>query len=275
MKLMAYAKINLFLDVLGTRTDGFHELCTVMQTVDLCDEIDLSVEAASETAVEITSDSGDIPSDKTNLAARAVFAYADACGVPLRARIRIEKRIPVCAGLAGGSADAAAVLRGLNGILRYLPAERLKAVAATIGSDVPFCLAGGTKLCRGRGEILSDFSVPMNRYVVLVNSGERILTKEAFRRLDEAHLKKDGDERFAAFCDAPLVHLFNRFEEVILPDCPLASKLKGELLHRGAESAAMSGSGATVFGIFRDAQVARSAAEALGGVSTVFVGSQM
>ena len=271
MKLKAYAKINLFLDVLGKREDGFHELRTVMQTVGLCDEIDLWAEEASETEVEILSDSDGIPADGTNLAARAAVAYASAAGRPLRVKIAIKKKIPVCAGLAGGSADAAAVLRGLNEKFDALSEEALLCVAAGIGSDVPFCLVGGTKLCLGRGEILSDFAVPHDRHVVLINSGEKILTKEAFRRLDEGGEAYDGEALFSEFCASPMARPFNRFEDVILRDCPIARGLKAKLLEFGAESAAMSGSGATVFGIFRDKEAAADAAKELGGISTEFV----
>lgn len=271
MKLNAYAKINLFLDVLGKRDDGFHELRTVMQTVGLCDVIELSAETAAETRVQICSDCGGIPADGTNLAARAAVAYAEAAGHPLRAQIAIQKNIPVCAGLAGGSADAAAVLRGLNGKFGFLDEKTLLSVAALLGSDVPFCLVGGTKLCLGRGEIMSDFSVPGDRHVVLINSGERVLTKEAFRRLDESERAGDGEALFSEFCASPMARPFNRFEEVILSDCPIARGLRDQLLECGAESAAMSGSGATVFGIFRERDAASRAAEKLGGVATVFV----
>ena len=269
----AYAKINLYLDVTGRRPDGFHTLRSVMQTVGLSDSVVVDVMPAREPSVTLTVRGRyRVPVGEGNLAHRAATLYMREAAMPFRVHITIDKRIPVAAGLGGGSADAAAVLRALNAAFDApLSTEELCALGATLGSDVPFCLVGGTKLCLGRGEVMSDFSVPHDRHVVLINSGEKVLTKEAFRRLDEGGEAYDGEALFSEFCASPMARLFNRFEDVILQDCPIARGLKAKLLEFGAESAAMSGSGATVFGIFRDKEAAADAAKELGGISTVFV----
>lgn len=277
----ANAKINLFLDVTGRRSDGYHEILTVMQEIDLHDRVTLDLMPAPRSGISVrVCGRYRVPGGEGNLAYRAAHLFAEACGRPMRLHITLEKNIPIAAGLAGGSADAAAVLRGLNLLCgEPLSQERLLALAAEIGSDVPFCLMGGSMLCRGRGERMEPLRMRAALPIVVAMGGERMSTPAAYRALDD---------RFGGFSDAELHsgaaqqaaliaamaagetegvadNLFNLFETVVLPQCPKAAALKERLLSCGALAALMSGSGPSVYGIFPSRAAAQDAARMLGG----------
>ena len=167
MEVHAYAKLNLSLDVLEKRPDGYHEMKMVMQTVTLQDRI--SLETGTGAPLQMRSNLGFLPTDEHNLAAAAALALCRETGSdPAGLSIRLDKRIPVCAGMAGGSADAAAVLRGLNELLGLnLPQQRLEEIGSLVGSDVPYCVGGGTALAKGRGEVLTPLPPLPNCHVVL------------------------------------------------------------------------------------------------------------
>ncbi|MBO7170061.1 MAG: 4-(cytidine 5'-diphospho)-2-C-methyl-D-erythritol kinase, partial [Clostridia bacterium] len=149
----AYAKINLFLDVTGKREDGFHELVSVMHSVGLADEIEVETKQADYSCITLEMKNSSLPADERNLAYLAAEAFLDKTGITAAVHIRLEKHIPVCAGLGGGSSDAAAVLRAMNASFdNPLSVSELCELGATLGSDVPFCVVGGTRLCRGIGE---------------------------------------------------------------------------------------------------------------------------
>ena len=256
--VLAAAKVNLALEVLGKRADGYHEIATVLQAVDLSDHITLE-EAAG---LELRTSGHDVPADERNLAVRAAAALRDAAGVPRGARITLDKRIPVAAGLGGGSTDAAAVLLGLNRLWRLRwPVAKLADVAIGLGMDVPFFLRGGVALGTGRGEQLEPLRGAALA-LVLVNPGFGVNTAEMYGRVtpamltDGARCRRVSDalrQRRTALLAASL---YNGLEAAAAPH-PEIARMKAALLAAGALGAQMSGSGPTVFGVARSWEHAR------------------
>ena len=276
----AFAKINLFLDVTAKRSDGFHELCSVMQSVSLADEITLSATRADYTCITLSCDDESLPLDERNLAYVAAERFLEKTGITARVDIYIEKHIPVSAGLAGGSTDAAAVLRALNLIFdESLTTEALLCLGAEIGSDVPFCILGGTCLCRGRGETMEPYSVPDAYFVICKPNGEGMQTPKAYALLDDAfdHFKEDAsalhDALLSFFREDPYYGMYNVFESVVLPQCACAAEIRSELIALGARGALMSGSGTAVFGVFdTEDEAVEASREMPGGVVCRSVG---
>ncbi len=276
MKITEYAnaKINLYLDILSRFPDGFHEIRTVMHSLDLCDVLEMDCRRAEHTELSLSVTGGDpIPSDENNLICRVVLAYLRKAAITATVRVRLHKRIPVGAGLGGGSSDAAATLRGMNRAFGSLSEEELLALASELGSDVSYCLRGGTVLCGGRGEQMEPISTPLAIHAVVAIGSDRVSTPAAYRALDERYsffdgsVKTDGDG-FDRFMDAIKrgalpTELYNVFESVTLPLCPEVGILKSSLESLGATHTLMSGSGPAVFGIFADEKTARSAASKL------------
>lgn len=260
----AYAKINLFLDVNSKRQDGYHGITTVMQEISLCDSLTVTVDReASERKITVVTDSPELslaPTD--NLAYRAAQRFLQRINRDANIGISLEKKIPIAAGLGGGSSDAAATLRALNRLFDTpLSDGELSALAAELGSDVPFCLHGGTALCRGRGEIVTPLEFDADIRILIAKSSDEIKTPRAYSALD----KKYSDftaERAAAepyFCElkeyisgkrGKIPELYNIFESVIFDECENARKIKEDMLSFGACAALLSGSGPSVFGIF-------------------------
>ncbi len=272
VKEYAYAKINLFLGVRQAREDGFHELSSIMHATGLCDELTVSYDkSGSGIRLRIVGDAH-LPCDGRNIACAAAELFMTTLGISGGVSITIKKNIPIAAGLAGGSADAAATLRALNRLLsRPLTQRALCDMGAVLGSDVPFCIVGGTALCEGRGERVTPLRHG-SYYLVIAKSDERVSTKEAYARLDEYYMAHDegdaGDTALATLLDevkagkAPSV-LYNSFEAPILPTVPEAMRIKRTLYDCGARLALMSGSGPSVFGIFDTQSAASAAASAL------------
>jgi 4-diphosphocytidyl-2-C-methyl-D-erythritol kinase len=266
----AYAKINLTLDVLGKREDGYHELCMVMQSVSLADQITLSQGDAPD--LSVTTNLGFLPGADKNLAGIAARAFAKHTGVSLAGlNIDLQKQIPVCAGTAGGSSDAAAVLRGLNRWFdQGLSREELAKLGEEVGSDVPYCVYGDTALAEGRGEVLTHLPSLPFCYLVLCKPNFSISTPELFHRIDEFKLRfhpdTPGMRQALEQGDLEGVsrRLFNVFEEVLPPQRrAVVEEIKSTLLCQGALGACMSGTGPTVFGLFRDKEQAQAACEQL------------
>jgi 4-diphosphocytidyl-2-C-methyl-D-erythritol kinase len=163
----AYAKINTYLDVISKRDDGFHDILSVMRRVSLADNVRMEIFDSSETGINLSVKGDDLPCDERNLVYRAAVKFLEKFKICSKINIEIEKKIPIGAGLAGGSADAAATLRALNRIFNLASEEQLLEIAAEIGSDVPFCLLGGTALCEGRGEIITPIKSPKNVHFVV------------------------------------------------------------------------------------------------------------
>lgn len=264
----APAKLNLTLDVLGRRPDGYHEMKMVMTSVSLADSITLTTSPGS--GMSLSSNLGFLPIDSRNLAAAAALRFQEETGADLgKLDIRIEKKIPVCAGTAGGSSDAAAVLKGLNELLGLeLPVEKLVRIGEKVGSDVPYCVRGGTVLASGRGEKISPLSPLPRCHLVLAKPGFPVSTPELFLQLDKKHIRCHPDTagmiRALGAGDLGGVarRLYNVFEEVLPPrKRDQVEELKQALLDGGALGAGMTGTGPTVFGLFREEAAAALAWE--------------
>ncbi len=268
--VLARAKLNLTLDVLGKRPDGYHDLKMVMQSVALADT--LTVETGTGEGLEVRTDLSFLPNNDKNLAAAAALAFQTITGRDLGGvAIAIEKRIPVCAGMGGGSSDAAAVLRSLERMLGTgQDLAALAGIGERVGSDVPYCVLGGTALAEGRGEVLTPLSALPHCHVVICKPAFSISTPELFRAVDGVRLRcrPDTDGVLAALEAGDLGgvarRMYNVFEDV-LPSRQRTevAAIRSALVQHGALGANMSGTGPTVFGLFDDADRARSAWEEL------------
>lgn len=265
----AYAKLNLTLDVTAKRDDGYHDMLMVMQTVSISDSIVL--EQTGEKGIRAASNFRYVPTDERNLAVRAAGTFLDAVGEAKDGiLIRMDKTIPVGAGMAGGSADAAAVLRGMNRLYGNRMSRReLEKLGEQVGSDVAFCVAGGTALARGRGEVLEDLTPMPDCAIVVCKPGFSISTPELFRKLDQTglHTHPDTAGMLSALESGNLkeisMRMFNVFEEVDDRRMRSETEIKHVLLDHGALGAVMTGTGSAVFGVFSDEAAAEACAENL------------
>lgn len=241
IRLTAHAKINWYLEITGKRPDGYHTLETVFQTIALGDELTFE---PSDTIV-VSCSNASLPVDERNLVTRAAFRLREALGETRGARIHLEKISPMGAGLGGGSADAAAALKGLLQLWgKTLPEDRLKVLAVSLGADVPFFLTGGLCLGTGIGEVLSPLPALPKTWMVVVWPGFGVPTKDAYARVklpfSEAAPKRAAD---------PRTSLFNRFESLVFPAYPALEGIKRDVREAGATASLMSGSGSAVFGL--------------------------
>ena len=267
----AWGKPNLTLDILGSRPDGYHELEMVMISVDLCDRLTLALGAGE--AWQIRCDRPDIPTDRRNLCWRAAEGYFAAAGLdPDGLCITIQKSIPAQGGMAGGSSDAAAVLRALNRHYRALPASELMALALAVGSDVPYCVQGGVRLARGRGEVLTPLPpLPDAAVFALVRPDFSVSTPALFRQIDRVGVQRRPDNRAMerALAEGDLraiaAAVANAFEPPVLAQFPQVGRIKDALTSHGALCAQLTGTGSVVFGLFDNEPAAKAAASALGG----------
>ena len=262
----AYAKLNLSLDVLRKTEDGYHDLRMVMQSVEFGD--DLEIELTEDGSFSLRPGQSYLPSDDRNLAMRAAKLFLDGTG--LGANIRTVKRTPVCAGMGGGSSDAAAVLRALNKLTGSKKTRKeLEEMGLKLGSDVPFCIAGGTCLAEGRGEILTDLPPLPDCAIVICKPAFAISTPELFGKVDsrKSRIRPDTSGILSALEQGDLSgvarRMYNVFEDVLSRRQSEIFSIKSELLSHGAQGAAMTGTGSAVFGIFEDAAAAKTAWEAL------------
>lgn len=269
IRLRARAKINLTLDVTGKREDGYHLIQSIMQTVSLYDGIYMKRIRKNE--IIIKSNLSWLPTDNRNLAYRAAELMKAKFGITEGVFIEIDKRIPVAAGLAGGSADCAAVLVGMNRLFELgLSMKELEGLAFLLGSDIPYCVQRGTMVSEGVGEILTPVKCPCPMcYVVLAKLPVSVSTATVYRGLDWQGVKNhpDTEGMIQAMAEADITKmgrlLGNVLETVTIPMHPQIAQLKEELLHLGAEGALMSGSGPTVFGLFKEEEIAKKAASAI------------
>ncbi|MGE4485456.1 MAG: 4-(cytidine 5'-diphospho)-2-C-methyl-D-erythritol kinase [Oscillospiraceae bacterium] len=262
----AYAKLNLSLDVISKMPDGYHEMRMVMQTVSLCDDVKIAVKDG-ESSVRVRTDKPFLPGDEGNIAGRAARIFLSAADISdFDIDIIINKRIPVCAGLGGGSADAAAVLRGLNRIFctEFSQAD-LESMGLSAGADVPFCISGGTSLAEGKGEILTSLPPLPDCFIVICKPQFSISTPELFSRIkcDAIKLRPDTDGILSALKDADFAgivrRLYNVFEDVLGQKRETIDVIKSVLYDHSSRGAAMSGTGSAVFGIFEKKEDAEAA----------------
>ncbi len=264
----AYAKINIGLDVLRRRADGYHEVKMIMQTVDIYDE--LVLERRKEPGIELRMDNSELPSGGDNLICRAADLLFREKKITEGVNISLTKRIPIAAGMAGGSADAAAALRGLNELFDMgYSLKELQALGVGLGADIPYCLAGGTMLSEGIGEILTPLPAPPAAHLVIAKPDINVSTAFVYGNLhaDRLAWHPDIDGMIVALqkgdLDGITDRLGNVLETVTVKAHPVIEQIRELLRKQGAENALMSGSGPTVFGIFKEKETAARAAEAV------------
>ena len=268
MELKARAKINLSLDVVGRRPDGYHLVRMVMQTVDVCDT--LVLQKKDFAGISLACDAPGVPADSRNLAWKAAELLMQEFGVRDGVSILLKKRIPSAAGLAGGSADAACVLKGVNELFGFgLTEEELCRRAVKLGADVPYCIMGGTALSEGIGEVLTKLPPVPDCRILLAKPEDSVPTGQVYHDLDllESYPHPDVDGQIRAIREGDLDGIVrtmgNVLELVTIPHHPAVAELIQIMERNGAEGARMSGSGPTVFGIFRREEDARMAYEEL------------
>ena len=291
-RVTAYAKINLFLKVRGKRQDGYHLLSTLMQTVSICDYVtvecsDCALQDGLEPGISLMTDAAFVPADARNTAYKAARAFLTVLERQnVSVKIHILKGIPVQAGMAGGSTDAAAVL---NALARVFPAaasaDELLSMAARIGADVPFCMAGGTQLCEGIGDILTSVPSLCGLPLLFIKPQCSISTPWAFSVFDSLTsankvcpaenaalqrflMPRAGMDPIQRVIDAA-PYLNNDLEDVADREYPILSEIRAFLMDQGAVAARMSGSGSTVFGIFSDKKTRDTAFDHAGAYQTM------
>lgn len=265
----AYAKLNLSLDVTGKRKDGYHEVCMVMQSVTLYD--DVTIRLTEDGSFSAKTNRGFIPNDDRNEAVKAAMVFAQAQDLGGRGVfVDLHKRVPVRAGLGGGSSDAAAVLRGLNALTgKPFDAQGLETLAAQVGSDVAFCVSGGTQLATGRGEILTPLPAIQEQNIVICKPRFSISTPILFKKIDARKSKCRPDtEGICAALEAGDImgvvrRMYNVFEDVLGDKARGINEIKTALMNHGAMGTCMSGTGSAVFGVFADEELAKNAGHAL------------
>ena len=273
IELKAYGKINIGLDVIRKREDGYHDLDMIMQTVGVYDDVIISREDGTQTyEIEVSTDADILPNDKGNLAFMAAKVLMEAYDIKSKVKIHINKRIPIAGGMAGGSADCAAVLRGVNQLFQLgLTDEQLQEYGVKLGADVPYCIVGGTKRAQGIGEILTDLPTPPKCYVIIAKPDAFVSTKFVYSHIRPAQIENHPDidgiiESIKAgdlygMCEK----IANVMEDVTIPEYPIIQKVKDILKSNGVVNALMSGSGPTVFGIYDDEEKAKQSMDALSG----------
>lgn len=283
----AHGKINLGLDVTGRRPNGYHEVCMIMQSVGLHDE--LCFETASDSSITLTTDAGDIPTDGTNLVCRAIDLIRCEYSIPDGVHVTLRKNLPVAAGMAGGSSDAAAALRAMNALFSLgLDDPTLASFGVRLGADIPYCIAGGTALAEGIGEVLTPLNPMPDCSILLIKPDISVSTPVVYRGLDEraltvsaqsghptddinaalgyishpdinAQLKALSSNDLHALC----ANMGNLLEPVTCAAYPVITEIRSAMIEEGAISAMMSGSGPTVFGIYDDPDKAAHALRVL------------
>jgi len=262
VNVYANAKINLALDVLGKREDGYHELSSVMQTVALRDK--LSIRKLYTSRIKLNSNAKWLPVDERNLAFKAAQVLLERFPAPYGVLIEIDKKIPISAGLGGGSADCAAALLGIKKLFNLpVSMDELLEIAATLGADVPFCLLKGTALAEGIGEILTPLKPCPPVHIVIAKPPVSISTRDVFRQFKMENVgKRPNIDKMIADIEngdikAVAVGLCNVLESVSVKEFVVIERLKRIMLANGAMGAIMSGSGPTVFGMFEDKATAQ------------------
>ncbi|AKN33279.1 4-diphosphocytidyl-2C-methyl-D-erythritol kinase [Clostridium carboxidivorans P7] len=256
MLIKAYAKVNLSLDVVGKREDGYHILEMIMQTIDLYDLINIK---KTNKGINISCNKQYVPTDERNLAYKAAELFMKTYNICEGVDIYIKKYIPVAAGLAGGSTDAAAVLRAMRNMYRPdISDEKIMKLGLNIGADVPYCVVGGTALCEGIGEKVTKLNSFKNHILVVVKPAFGVSTKEVYKSLDINKIKRHPDTNLlissieANNLNTLARNMKNVLENVTLYKHVVLKDIKKEMINMGAQGALMSGSGPTIFAFFSD-----------------------
>lgn len=268
ISLNCNAKINLSLDVVGKRNNGYHNVELIFLEIDLSDKVNVSLR--DDGIINLACSDVSLPSDERNIAYKAASLFFAEYGKNYGANITIEKNIPHGAGLAGGSADAAGVLKALNLLLaKPFSQEKLMKIGVKLGADVPFCIMGGCAVAEGIGEILTSIPKPVGLHYVLVKPDESISTAYVYQHLDmtkkpkNLNVKKVAEAIKANDKNELYKNSGNIMEEVTASKVPIINDIKFMLVENGAGKALMSGSGTTVFGIFESYETAQKASEVL------------
>lgn len=263
----AYAKINLGLDVVRRLENGYHEVRMIMQTVGIYDV--LTLEKTSE-GIVVTTDNGELPTDENNLIYKAAKMMMDKYQIDQGVRIHLEKHIPIAAGMAGGSTDAAGTFIGMNELFECgASEEELRELGVKVGADVPYCIMGGTALAEGIGEILSKLPSPPQCYLLIAKPDINVSTKYVYEHLDAegVDVHPDIDGMIGALTENDLGGIVSRLgnvlENVTVKKYSVIQQIKDTMLENGAQGSLMSGSGPTVFGIYTEEEKAKEALKAL------------
>ncbi len=277
----AYAKINLGLDVIRRRPDGYHEVKMIMQTVGIYDILTFRKSGRQDGAVTLFLDKKELPCGKENLVYRAAELLTRTHGLRDGVEITLEKRIPIAAGMAGGSTDAAAVFHGMNELFGLsMSLQEMKDLGVGIGADVPYCIQGGTALSEGIGEILTALPSPPAAYLLIAKPDISVSTKFVYENLHADRLQShpDIDGMVQALERGSLEGIVSRMENVLetvtVREYPVIQTLKDIMRREGALNALMSGSGPTVFGVYKTreaAEASRPAVEKSGMAKEIFV----
>ena len=268
LQLKAYGKINLGLDVIRKRPDGYHDLDMIMQMVDVYDDVIIEKKAGEEIVVK--ADAAVLSNGKDNLAYMAAKMLFDEFGIKSGVEITIHKRIPIAGGMAGGSSDCATTLIGINEMFNLgLSKQQLMERGVKLGADVPYCVLGGTAIARGIGEVLTPLPTPPQCHVIIAKPPISVSTAYVYGHIrpDEITKRPDIEQMTLAIKEQDLNKLsdllYNVMEEVTVSEYPVIEKLKSIMLENGALNSLMSGSGPTVFGLFDDRKKAQAAMKAL------------
>ena len=270
IELQAYGKVNLGLDVLRRRPDGYHEVKMIMQTVKLHDT--LTFETVDEDVIVLSTNADELPVNEDNLVYKACRMLKQEYQITRGIRVFLQKELPVAAGMAGGSADAAAALIGMNKIFDLqIPKHKLMEYGVKLGADVPYCIMRGTALSEGIGEILTELPAPPQCHLVIAKPQISVSTKAVYGKLrvnelaPEEHPDIDGMTEAIrnGDLDGVISRLGNVLETVTIPDHPEIARIKSMMMENGACGSLMSGSGPTVFGIYKDRELAEKTCQAL------------
>ncbi|MCJ7508168.1 MAG: 4-(cytidine 5'-diphospho)-2-C-methyl-D-erythritol kinase [candidate division Zixibacteria bacterium] len=267
VSLLSFAKINLCLYVLGKRKDGYHQIVSVIQAIDLADKLELTKTASD---IKIECDNANLPSDRRNLAYQAASAFFKKSKIKGGVKLKLYKKIPLASGLGGGSSNAAFVLEGLNQLYQTdLSKEELSFLGAKIGSDVPFFFSEGQALVKGRGEIVQNIDIFDKYWLVLIKPNFEISTVQAYKALKIGLTTKPGEvnlkicrEKLSFF--SAISSWENHLEMVVLKEYPIIKNIKETLINSGAVKASMSGSGPTVYGLFETESQAEEVKDKIG-----------
>lgn len=269
IQLKAYGKINLGLDVLRKRPDGYHDLEMIMQSVGVYDDI-IITKTDEVDSIKVETDTMVLSNEKGNLAYMAAKMLFDEFDIHQGIKIHINKRIPIAGGMAGGSSDCAATLKGVNEMFDLgLSKEELMERGVKLGADVPYCIMGGTAIAEGIGEVLTPLPTPPKCHIIIAKPPVSVSTAYVYGRIkpDEIEKRPDTKGLAQAIKDQDLKKIaeliYNVMEDVTVGDYPIIKEIKNLLIEKGALNSIMSGSGPTVFGIFDDLEKAKTAMEVL------------